>query len=265
MFEAINSTDIVLTVAVVVAALILVWALNFVFGRLLHAGKPQKVSIVKDVVRTGRAPVSILILLSGFYVAALLLPWTDAARSYLNQWPLVLIIALAIYAVVAMCVKALSLYEAKLKKQKSPGLAPRVLPWGRVLIILIAVLGLVLSGLAILGVDTSATVRWLGTYGTRILLIVVLALAAIIAVARAAPRIIETAMAHRAGESRSELKQRAETLSRVTVNVVQVLVILVAALTILTSLPLSPAWAWSAWPSASARRVWSKTSSPDCS
>jgi len=221
-------------VGIVFATIALAWLFHLVSKRIVgRLIQKTKSSLAEYVLLVARKPFLALILLSGFYLSALILPWNTTVRHYLDRGPAILIV-LGIYALTAMIVAALSWYERRLKTLGGAGLAYRVIPWARILVVLLAGLSAMLLALDILGINTAPAMAWLGQYGGRILLIFSLSMMVIISIARITPKLVETAISRRTGESKSELKKRSETLSRVLVNPLQMVVIIIAILTILS-------------------------------
>lgn len=184
-------------------------------------------------------PVVAILVLTGLYLSVLLLPLETVLRSYLSKGLYIALSLLGIYAVAALVYALAGWYRREAITDKETGLTRPLLRLFQIATVLVAALVGVLVTLANLGIETASVTGWIAEHGWRIALIVVLSMAAIVALSRFIPRLIAVTLARRAGEPEEEVKKRADTLSRVLVNVGQVVVLLIAVFMVLSELEIN--------------------------
>ena len=80
----------------------------------------------------------------------------------------------------------------------------------------------------------TGVVNWLGTYGWRILIVIIVAVALYVVLRRVVPRAIRrTVCARMRGQAEEDVKQRVDTLNRIVVDVGIVVILIMAVFTIL--------------------------------
>ncbi|MFH1087276.1 MAG: mechanosensitive ion channel family protein [Chloroflexota bacterium] len=229
-----------MSLAIVVVVLVLGWLLRSLLKKgVRKLTERTRTGLDDAVVRGLERPVVVIFVLGGLLVAALYAPLDPVATSYLFRVLSVALGLLGIYAVVVVVDAVLRWYRQEVTRRgKDVGLAVRILGLFRVTLVSVAALMALLLVLKAWEISASAVNAWLVQHGSRIGLIAVVAMAAIVAIGEFVPILVANSLAHRAGEPAEEANKRGKTLSRVLVNAAQVVVLLGTSFAALSELEI---------------------------
>lgn len=228
---------------ILVVSVALAWLSHFYMARAARrlaqrTGTKLGDSMVSSLVSSLDKPLSIIIILLGLYLATRALPLEPGFLSGLSRGLLIVLSLLGIYAAASLLGVVIRWYESEVAAKKTAGMAGRLLHIFWAVILLTSGVAGILVVLNIMGVALTPVTDWIGVHGWRIALIIVLAMATIILLSRFTSRVIAATMSRQAGEPEDEVKKRADTLSRVLVNVGQVAVIFVTVFMVLSELDI---------------------------
>jgi len=231
--------EVLLALSVFVVFLGLAWLFHiFLVRAVRRLAQKTKTKLDDAIVSSLKKPVVAIIILAGLYLSAHLLPLEPIFRSYVSKGLLIALSLLGIYAAVALLDVVIRWSGREAVAKKEVGLTSRLLGLFRMGVLVVGGFLALLTVLEILGVELAPVTGWLGEHGWRILFIIVLSMAAIVAVGQFVPRLIATTVARRSGEPEEEVKKRADTLSRVLVSVGQVVVLFIATFMVLSELEI---------------------------
>lgn len=217
------------------------WLFHF-FLRKFSKRLAQKTKTHLDdtIVSATDKPVMAVIILAGVYLALISLPLEPTVRQYAGQGIGILLSLLSIYTVVALLNVMIKWYVREvLGTRKEVGFAGRLLGGFRAGVFLAAILLAILATLRILGIGAAPIAEWLSEHGWRIAFIAVLSVAAVIAAVEFVPRLVVRTLAPQTEETEEDCKKRGDTLSRVMVSTIQVVVIVMAAFMVLSELQIN--------------------------
>ncbi len=232
--------QILVSVAILLIFIGLAWLchafLSKAAGRLARRTRTRLDDVVLSALQR---PLIAVITLVGLYVSIISLPLETVMRSYVSKGLAIAMSLLGIYAVMALIDAMARWYERDIVGNRVSGLTKRLLWLFRVGTMVVGVVVAIVVVLEIFDIGVAPLTGWLGTHGWRIVFIIAVSMGAILAVARFIPRLVESAVAKRKGEAEEEISKRTDTLSRVLVNVGQIVVLFVAAFTVLSELEIN--------------------------
>ncbi|MBI2859663.1 MAG: mechanosensitive ion channel family protein [Chloroflexi bacterium] len=229
---------IVPAMGILVAVIVLAWILHVLLARLGRvltrlAGNQIEKRILSSLERR----VIALIALIGLYVLALYVPLEGPVRFYISKGFYILVVVVGAYVVVGSIDTLAHWYSNQVSRKG--GLAVQLIWLLRLVVLLVGALAATLLVLGAIGVNMAPVSGWLSGHGWRIGLILAASTAALIAVARVVPAIVQRAVARPVSGPLEEVSKRMSTLSRVLVNFSQIVVLLITAFTILAELEIN--------------------------
>ena len=241
IFEGLSLRQVLSAVATLVAFIGLAFLFRFFLARTARRlAQKTKTKLYKVILSATGKPAIVIIIIAGLYLSVLFLPLEATVRLYLFKGLSIVLSFLGIYLVTALISAVIKWYGEEVReKKKELGLAIGLLGLLRMAMLLFAIFLAVLVTVRIVGIEAAAVTGWMGEHGWRIIVIVVLSMAAVIALGEFIPRLVVRSLAQRSGETKEEVAKRGYTLSRVLTNTGQVLVILIAFFTILSELEIN--------------------------
>lgn len=239
IFRELTSRQILLSLLTFSMFVVLAWLFHaFLVRAARRLAQKTKTKLGDAIVSSLKKPVVAIIILAGLYLSVHLLPLEPMFRSYVSKGLLIALSLLGIYAAVALLDVVIRWSGQEAVAKREVGLTSRLLGLFRMGVLVVGGFLALLTVLEILGVELAPVTGWLGEHGWRILFIIVLSMATVLAVSRFIPKLIVATVARRAGEPEKEVKKRADTLSRVLVGVGQVVVLFIAIFMVLSELEI---------------------------
>ncbi|MBI2831065.1 MAG: mechanosensitive ion channel family protein [Chloroflexi bacterium] len=200
----------------------------------------QKTAIGLDdvIISALKKPVTTLIVLAGLYLAIPPLPLEETLSSYLSKGLSVALSLMGIYIVVALANALNRWYADVVCQRKEPGITGQVLRLARLVTIAAALVAAVLVILGTFDIVLTPVTDWLAEHGWRIALVVGISLVIVLVAGRFIPPLVAASLARHPGESKEEVRKRANTLSGVLVSFVQIVALLAATFTVLSELKI---------------------------
>jgi small-conductance mechanosensitive channel len=239
-FIGLTIKQIIIALVIIVVFCGLAWFIRFALEKWgKRFTEKTRTKLDDAILSVMRKPVIIIIVLLGFYIAAVTLPQVEAVWSYTLKGLATALSLLGIFSAVAFLDTIIRWYKRKVTTEKTGvGLSMRLITFCWVVMILVAIWLAVMSVLSIWGMNVSIVTGWLGEYGWRIALIVGIAVLAIISVGEIIPRVVVRTLTRRPGETKTEVKKRSDTLAKVLVSTSQVFIVFIAIFMILSELQI---------------------------
>jgi small-conductance mechanosensitive channel len=239
-FIGLTIKQIIIALVIIVVFCGLAWFIRFALEKWgKRFTEKTRTKLDNAILSVMRKPVIIIIVLLGFYIAAVTLPQVEAVWSYTLKGLATALSLLGIFSAVAFLDTIIRWYKRKVTAEKiGVGLSMRLITFCWVVMILVAIWLAVMSVLSIWGMNVSIVTGWLGEYGWRIALIVGIAVLAIISVGEIIPRVVVRTLTRRPGETKTEVKKRSDTLAKVLVSTSQVFIVFIAIFMILSELQI---------------------------
>jgi small-conductance mechanosensitive channel len=185
-------------------------------------------------------PIFAGIVLSGIYFAVLHLPWKESIHFEIGRAFHTVFILLAAYGGIALLDSLYRWFKLEVASKTQTALDDWIVGALRIITPILIILIAILAVLGLFNVDTGAVKDWLVVHGTRIGLILVLSVAALLILGFTGAKGIRAFVARGAtGQPEEEVKKRADTLSRVLITAGQVFIIVIAAFIVLSELGIN--------------------------
>jgi small-conductance mechanosensitive channel len=185
-------------------------------------------------------PIFAGIVLSGMYFAVLHLPWKESIHFEIGRAFHTVFILLAAYGGIALLDSLYRWFKLEVASKTQTALDDWIVGALRIITPILIILIAILAVLGLFNVDTGAVKDWLVVHGTRIGLILVLSVAALLILGFTGAKGIRAFVARGAtGQPEEEVKKRADTLSRVLITAGQVFIIVIAAFIVLSELGIN--------------------------
>lgn len=233
--------DIVYALIILAAAGLVAWLFYWRVSRVIHALAGNTKTVLDDYLVTSiRWPVFAAIILTGIYFGVVLIPFSESVSTTLARGFHVMFLALAGWAVAAVLDSIYRWYKLEVAAKTHTALDDWMISLLRALTPLAAAFFVAIGSLAVFGISTAPVLDWLLSRGSRIGLIVLLAVFIIFVMGRVLPSAVTTMVYRRApGTPEDENRKRADTLSRFLVTTGQIFVIGVAVFMILSELEIN--------------------------
>lgn len=228
--------DIYVASALLAALLVLSWLLYFLLKRVVKRLVDRSGTNLDNMALASvEKPLFIALGLLGLYLALLALPFIAAADVLISRLFQAAFVVLGIYTGVRLVDTVLKWYILEVAAKTKTTLDDTLVPVLRIGVPAIAgFLGIVLL-LGIFGFPVESVEGWLAEHGSRLGLIVALSVAALLGLGSGVGKMVRIGLGQgKAGETKEEVKKRADTLTGVLVTSGQVLVITIAAFMILS-------------------------------
>ena len=185
-------------------------------------------------------PILAGIVMSGIYFSVLHLPWKESFDFEIRRGFHVAFLVLAAYGGAALVDALLRWFKLEVASKTDTALDDWIVGFLRLVTPILAVFLALLASLGLFDVETEGVKDWLVEHGSRIGLIVFLAVAALFVLGIAVPRAIRAFVARGApGQPEEEVQKRAKTLTAVLVATGQIFIILIAVFIILSELGIN--------------------------
>ncbi|MFH1382100.1 MAG: mechanosensitive ion channel family protein [Chloroflexota bacterium] len=231
--------NIIVSLLILAVFIGLAWLFRALLLRMAKRLAQKTQTKLDDVIVSALGkPVLAIIVLAGLYLAVIPLSLEGTVRLYVFRGLIIALSLLGIYTVLALIDALVNWYNCEMVGESVGVLTRRLLSLFRVGAVAAAILVAIIVVANILGIKLTPVIDWLGKHGWRIAFIFILSIVTILLICRFVPRVMETTMGRRTGESEQEVKKRANTLSRVTVNIGQVVVFLIAIFMVLSELEI---------------------------
>jgi moderate conductance mechanosensitive channel len=185
-------------------------------------------------------PIFAGIVLSGMYFAVLHLPWKESIHFEIGRAFHTIFILLAAYGGIALLDSLYRWFKLEVASKTQTALDDWIVGALRIVTPVLIILIAILAVLGLFNIDTGAVKDWLVVHGTRIGLILVLSVAALLILGFTGAKGIRAFVARGApGQPDEEVKKRADTLSRVLITAGQVFIIVIAAFIVLSELGIN--------------------------
>jgi moderate conductance mechanosensitive channel len=243
MLEELFGAPSLRQVLTALAILVIFFGLAVLFGFFLfklarNSTNKTRTKLDDIILSVVQKPIITIIILAGFYISALYLPLGTTFRLNLSKGFYIAISLLAIFVLLALLDGLARWSGSTLEAKTEGGLTRRLLWISRVLMWIAGVIAAVAVVLHTLSIELTPIASWMGQNGWRIAFIIIISMVVVVAIAHLIPRALEKAVARRPGEPNEELKKRANTLSRVTVNITQIVILSIAAFMVLSELQI---------------------------
>jgi len=200
----------------------------------------SKYKLDNEIFAALQKPVVALVIVAGFYIAALTLPQDVDLWSYVTRGLANLLSFLGIFTGVLLIDTLIKWYrQGVMAKKKDVGFSLKLLTLCWIIIVLLGVWFAVMAALSIWGLDVSMVTSWLGEHGWRIALILGLTMLIILSMGEIVPRVVARTLSHRPDEKTDETKKRSDTLSKVIVSTLQIFFFLIAVFMVLSELDIN--------------------------
>ena len=232
--------QMIIALVIVVVFCGLAWFIRFALEKWGKKYTQKTATKLDDaILSVMQKPVIIIVVLLGFYIAVRTLPQDNDVWLYTLKGLATALSLLGIFSAVVFLDTIIKWYRRKATAEKiTAGLSTRLISLCWVLMILAAIWLAVMAVLSIWGMDVSIVTGWLGEYGWRIALIIIIGVLAIIAVGEIIPRVVVRTLTRRPGETKAEVKKRSDTLAKVLVSTSQVFIVFIAIFMILSELQI---------------------------
>jgi moderate conductance mechanosensitive channel len=242
----ISSLDIWISAAIIIAFTGLAFVFYFLIRKLLHnLSKKTNTQFDDLLLKAVEWPLFALIVLLGMYVSFVYLPFhTDFDFEIRRVFHLVYIIVGAV--TISLGLDAVfRWFKLEVASKTNTPIDDWIVAFVRIISPVIIVIIAVLSLLELYNVQADAFKSWLTTYGTRLGLIIVITIIALLVVGAIVSKSIQLMVARRpAGQPEEEVQKRANTLSAVILTSFQVFIIVIAVFIILSEfIDITPALA----------------------
>ena len=185
-------------------------------------------------------PVFAGIILSGIYFSVLHLPWKESFDLEIRRGFHVAFFVLAAYGGAALVDALLRWFKLEVTSKTATALDDWIVGFLRIVTPILAAFLALLGCLGLFDVETEGIKDWLVEHGSRIALIVFLAVAALFVLGIALPRAIRAFVARGApGQPEEEVQKRAKTLTGVLVATGQIFIILITGFIILSEVGIN--------------------------
>lgn len=238
IFKEISAAQIVTALLILAAFIGLAWFSHVASKRVVKKlERATTTRLIEGILTALEKPFIVGIILAGVYLSLLPLPLAVTLRFYFSRGLNTVLSGLGIYIATVFLDVVIRWYEREVVgKRKDVGLTIRILAVFHLAMIIVAILLGIVIALSIWGISSATITGWLGEYGWRIALIIVLSMMVIISIGEWLPQLVVRSLTRGAEESEEEIIKRGETLSRVLTDTGQFFVLFVATFTVLSEL-----------------------------
>jgi moderate conductance mechanosensitive channel len=238
---SISMRDILFALAIAIPVFIFAVIFFFVFRRVAQRMAVRTKTVLDNMlIESLELPLFIGIVLSGLYFSILHLPWKESLHFEIGRAFHTVFILLAAYAGIALLDSLYRWFKLEVASKTQTALDDWIIGVLRIVTPILIILIAILAALGLFDLDTGAVRDWLVVHGTRIGLILVLAVAALLILGFAGAKGIRAFVARGApGQPDEEVKKRADTLSSVLITAGQVFIIVIAAFIVLSELGIN--------------------------
>jgi len=232
--------QILIPVFILAAFCGLAWLLRWLFAKLVRRlTQKTRPKLGDRLLSELRKPLVATIIAVGLFVAVLTLPQEFAVWSYTAKGLATALSLLGIFLVLIFMDAIIRWYRQRvIASKKDFGFGMRLISLCWVAMIFVAIWLGIMASFSIWGLDVTIVTGWLGNHGWRIGLIVGIGVLAIVAMGEVIPRVVTRTLTRRPDETKSEVKKRSDTLSRVLVGTSQVFIFFIAIFMILSELEI---------------------------
>jgi len=238
---SISMRDILFALAIAIPVFIFAGIFYFVFRRVAQRLAARTSTVLDNMlIESLEWPIFIGIVLSGLYFSILHLPWKESIHFEISRGFHTAFIILAAYGGIALLDSLYRWFKLEVTPKTQTALDDLIVGTLRVVTPILIILVAILAVLELFNVDTSAVRDWLVVHGTRIGLILVLSVAALLILGFAGSKAIRAFVARGApGQAEEEVRKRADTLSSVLITAGQVFIIVIGAFIVLSELGIN--------------------------
>ncbi len=238
---SISMRDILYALAIALPVFVFAGIFYFILRGIARRMAARTTTVLDNMlIESLEWPIFAGIVLSGMYFAVLHLPWKESIHFEIGRAFHTVFILLAAYGGIALLDSLYRWFKLEVASKTQTALDDWIVGALRIVTPILIILIAILAVLELFNIDTSAVRDWLVVHGTRIGLILVLSVAALLILGFTGAKGIRAFVARGAeGQPDEEVKKRADTLSRVLITAGQVFIIVIAAFIVLSELGIN--------------------------
>lgn len=230
--------SLVMLAIVAAVALVLFLLVNRLFSKFIRKDEGNKVSLLRNVLKSVRLPVLLIIWCLALYVITENLTIEVELGKQISQALELLMVAFTLWIGAGLIEGLLSWLKTEIPGKANSKVNDYIIDSLRFVVPFLALLALVVAGINVYGVSADGLTVWLGTHGVKLLLIIGLVIAGVYAVSRGVPALIRGIMFGGVAKPKEEARKRADTLIGVAVSTAEVVVVAMGAFVALSEVGL---------------------------
>ena len=240
--HGIEMRDILMSLAIALPVFLVAGLFYYSLRRVARrlAAKTRTAPWINMMIEALEWPILAGIVMSGIYFSVLHLPWKESFDFEIRRGFHVAFFVLAAYGGAALVDALLRWFKLEVTSKTATALDDWIVGFLRIVTPILAAFLALLGCLGLFDVETEGIKDWLVEHGSRIALIVFLAVAALFVLGIALPRAIRAFVARGApGQPEEEVQKRAKTLTGVLVATGQIFIILITGFIILSEVGIN--------------------------